>query len=113
MVGLLTPVKDADVSQEALENVDLEAPQEWLTEVAAADLVAALGEYHKVLSGLRAARQVGDHLRAEQLLKSEAYLRTLVAYLQYKYPAAKAIAKQQMALQAKQLAANRDKLDGA
>ena len=97
-----------EVSQEALDSVDMEAPREWLLEVMVDDTVVAIGEYHKILSGMRAARQVGDHQRAELFAKQEAYLRTYVAYLQYKYPETKKLGKDVMARKARERVALRE-----
>ena len=103
-------VKDVEefVPQAAMDAVDLAVPDAWLVEVMASELTDFLREYHKTVSALRSARQVGDHQKAEQLAKNEAYLRVNVALIQHKHPGAKAIAQKIMQATASQVAKQRD-----
>ena len=96
------------VPQEALDGVDLAVPDAWLVEVMAAELTDFLREYHKVVSALRAARQVGDHQKAEQLAKNEAYFRVNIALIQHRHPEAKVIAQKIMRTMADQVSKQRD-----
>lgn len=98
------------IPQEAFDSVDLTVPLEYEVEVVAANMVNYLSEYRAAIIGLRAAKQNGDHERQSALAKAEAFYRNAVAYIQYKYPDAKAISDQIMKAQAKNTATNRAKM---
>lgn len=104
------PDVDEHVPQEALDSVDLAADNAWIVEIMASELVGYLGEYHKTQAALRSAKQVGDHQRAEQLSRAEAFIRTNIAYLQWKYPGAKELAQAIMKAQAAAVTKNRQNM---
>lgn len=89
------------VPPEALEAVDLEVDGPWLDEVMGSELATFLQEYHKATTALRSARQVGDSRKIDELVRQEAYLRTNIALIQYRHPAAKEIARAIMETQAR------------
>mgnify|MGYP001595125703 CR=1 FL=1 len=98
------------VPAEALENIDLTVDASWLDEIMATELVTFLQEFNKITTGLRSARHVGDSRRIDDLTRTEAFLRTNIGYIQYKYPAVRAIANEVMAAQARQVKMGRSAL---
>lgn len=96
------------VPAEALETVNLDIPAEYALELAAAQMVEHLAEYHKVLRAQRAARHNEDHQRAEQFSKILVYTRNVIALTQHEYPQAKAIADEIMRNSARATTRNRE-----
>lgn len=94
---------------EALDNVNLDIPNEYELEIMASNMAQYLTEHKSTMVGLRAARHNGDNERTSQLAKAEAFYRNAIAYIQYKYPDAKVVSDAIMKTQAKSMVANRAK----
>jgi hypothetical protein len=74
------------VNPDWLESVDLEIPDDYLTEIMARKLLDTIGAYHTSEVDRKALRHQGDHVKAEQLAKQAATLRTVASIIQHQYP---------------------------
>ncbi len=90
-------LKDEDapaIDPKILESVDMTLPKEYEAELMASEMLAHLQNYKQAKAAYQAARNLGQHDRAEQLSKQVTFSRLAVALIQSQYPEAKAIADQ-------------------
>lgn len=106
-LATLEDLETDDVPAEAFEVVDLSWPGSYRDEVMAAELADYVALYNRSIAARKAAHNQGDQQRAEQTAKQEAWARAAAAYIQYRFPAAKAIAHEIMEARAAQLRRNR------
>lgn len=83
-----------------LENVDLNLPGDYETDIMAEELLAHLTTYHRVKAALKSARSTGDNKRAEELYKNMSFSRMAAAVIQRDCPSAKAVADEMAACRA-------------
>lgn len=98
---LLAEIDLDGIPPDVIDAADLTVPSAWMDSAMAVDLVAYLRQYHTVDVQSRAARHMEDHAKAEELGKQKLYLRTIIGYIQWRHPGAKAAADALMTKQAK------------
>lgn len=101
---------DEEVPPDILKQTDLSVPDEYELEIQAAKLIEHLAAYNIILVEQRVARQAGRGDIAEQKGKDLLFHRTSVAYIQWKWPKARAIAEMAMREQARRTRDNRAKI---
>lgn len=95
--------EDKEIPQEALEAIDTSVPEEYLREVMATQLMEHLSSYHASVEARRAARQVGDSARSEQLGRQVAFYRSAIGLIQHQYEGIRTLADEIMQANAKQI----------
>ena len=79
---------------EAFENLDMSISQDTQDEVMGTELYNHKTSYLTTETARKAARDAGDHSRAEPLAKQSAYHRMMAARISYYWPKAKQIAEE-------------------
>jgi len=95
------PDKQPEIPAEVLSRVDLDLmPGTYADEAMGLQMVSHLQEYRKIEALLAAAKNVGDEARTAQMARELAFQKNAVAWIQWKYPDAKAVAKRIMEAEA-------------
>ena len=89
---LLADIDLDSIPPEVIDSVDLTVPSAWMDAAMAVDLISYLRQYHQLDIQSRAARHMEDHPKAEETGKQKLYLKTIIGYIQWQHPGAKAAA---------------------
>ena len=106
----LTELSSDDIPVGALEQVDLDLPDDYKDEIYAQQLLESITQYHTYTVQYRALRNQGDHTKAEQASKLAATFRAQAALIQYEHPNTVLLYKELAHLRVLQTQSERSKL---
>ena len=86
-------IPEAD-AKTLLDKADLSLPHEFELEILADELLGTLSTYKRATFGRRAARNLGDNQRAQQMSQLERYARLTSALMLSETPGLKAVANE-------------------
>tara|TARA_R110000824_G_scaffold11293_2_gene49308 strand:- start:1310 stop:1660 length:351 start_codon:yes stop_codon:yes gene_type:complete len=114
MVNSIDSIEDleieVDVPIEALEDVDLDLPDDFTDEMFAQEVLDNVVGYHRSETARKAAKHQGEDEQVEQFRKQAQICKAAAALIQYEHPNTKVIYKQIASIRATQIRANRDSL---
>lgn len=93
-----------------LEGADLSLPGDYEVDLMAGELLGHLTNFKTSKAAWQAARNSGDHQKAEQMYRLMSYSRLAAAIIQHDHPAAKAITDELAKLKVTQAVQNRQRL---